>query len=440
MDKTAYDRCLEEMFALRRFGIKLGLDIIGNMLTGLGHPEHGFTCIHVAGTNGKGSIASALSAILEAAGYRVGLYTSPHLVRFNERICINNEPISDDGVVDAYEAVKSVYHGDREPTFFEYNTAMALYAFGKAEVDWAVIETGMGGRLDATNIISPALSIISNISMEHRSYLGNSIAEIAGEKGGIIKANTPVVTGAKQKAAAETLSRLAGEKCAPFYRLGEHFRIRRHRIDGLAARFSYYGMDHHWKDMQSVLPGAHQVDNTAVVLGACEALIRQNVSLTRDVIQTGLANVRWPGRLEILPTRPEILIDGAHNLMAARRLADFLSGYTADRRMTLVIGILDDKPYPAMLRALVPLADRVIFTRPAIERSLPAQKLLAEAGATAACSEIVEAVDRAVLRAIDATSPDDLICIAGSLYVVGEAKQALEVMNAGSPLAVGEGF
>ncbi|MGM0452777.1 MAG: bifunctional folylpolyglutamate synthase/dihydrofolate synthase [Thermodesulfobacteriota bacterium] len=429
MDHIAYDKCLKEMFGLRRFGIKLGLDIIGHMMDGLGNPQHHFSCIHVAGTNGKGSIASVLSAILQAAGYRVGLYTSPHLVRFNERICINNEPISDAGVVEAYEAVKLIYHGDREPTFFEYNTAMALYAFGKAGVDFAVIETGMGGRLDATNIISPALSIISNISMEHRSYLGGSIAEIAGEKGGIIKANTPVITGVKQKAAMEKLKHIAGEKSAPLYRLGEHFRIRRHRTDGIVDRFSYYGMDHTWKNMQSALPGAHQADNAGVVLGACEVLMRQKAALTDESIRTGMANVCWPGRLEIVPMRPEIVIDGAHNLMAARRLGDFLSEYTADRSLTLVIGILDDKPYPAMLRALVPIADRVIFTRPVIERSLPAATLLAEAGPMAGAAEAIDAVDRAVYRAIGTTAPQDLVCIAGSLYVVGEAKQALEAMD-----------
>jgi dihydrofolate synthase/folylpolyglutamate synthase len=166
--KNSYDRCLKEMFGLRRFGIKLGLDTIADILHGLGDPQDGLNCIHVAGTNGKGSVASSLAAILSDCGYKTGLYTSPHLVRFNERIQIDNQPITDDQVVQAYQAVRRVHQGLREPTFFEFSTAMALYEFGRQNVDWAVIETGMGGRLDATNIIAQALSIITNISLEHR--------------------------------------------------------------------------------------------------------------------------------------------------------------------------------------------------------------------------------------------------------------------------------
>ncbi|MBW1940778.1 MAG: bifunctional folylpolyglutamate synthase/dihydrofolate synthase, partial [Deltaproteobacteria bacterium] len=183
------------MYGLRRFGIKLGLETIGKILETLGNPHKSFKCIHVAGTNGKGSIASALASILHASGYKTGLYTSPHLVRFNERICINNEPVSDEDVINSYEKVKKVQEkADRGLTFFEYTTAMAFYEFGRQKVDWAVIETGMGGRLDATNIIEPSISIISNLSIEHTTYLGNTIAQIAEEKGGIIKENTPVVT------------------------------------------------------------------------------------------------------------------------------------------------------------------------------------------------------------------------------------------------------
>src|SRR6056297_2609627 len=233
MDQYRYQQCLDEMYGLRRFGIILGLDVIGGMLEKLGNPQDRYASIHISGTNGKGSIASALANILYHAGYRVGLYTSPHLVRFNERIRINNEEISNRHVVDAYETVKAAHHGGREATFFEYTTAMALYCFAKANVDWAVVETGMGGRLDATNILRPEISIISNISMEHRAYLGHTIAQIAGEKAGIIKAGTPVITGARQKTAVETIRRAAKYQSAPFFRLGEHFRVRRNTRSGL---------------------------------------------------------------------------------------------------------------------------------------------------------------------------------------------------------------
>ncbi len=187
------------MYSLRRFGIKLGLSTIKSILHNLDNPQDTYKCIHVAGTNGKGSIAYALSSILRTSGYKVGLYTSPHLVKFNERICINNKPVSDKNIVESYKAVNKVIQSDLEATFFELTTAMALYEFNRQKVDWAVIETGMGGRLDATNIIKPVISIISNISVEHQRYLGSTIGQIASEKGGIIKKAVPVITGVKQK-------------------------------------------------------------------------------------------------------------------------------------------------------------------------------------------------------------------------------------------------
>ena len=202
------------MYGLRRFGIILDLETIEAILNALGNPQNNFASIHVAGTNGKGSVASSLSAILHESGYKVGLYTSPHLVRFNERICINNRQISDADVVKSFKAVQQVHHGNRSPTFFEFATAMALYEFGRQKVDWAVIETGMGGRFDATNVIQPAMSIITNVSMEHRDYLGNTLAQITREKAGIIKRGAPVITAIKQKQAQTVVLRTAAKKSA----------------------------------------------------------------------------------------------------------------------------------------------------------------------------------------------------------------------------------
>lgn len=422
MKSSDYNACLKEMYALRRFGIKLGLDVIDNMLTGLDHPENNFSCIHIAGTNGKGSIASMLSSVLHAAGYRTGLYTSPHLIRFNERICIDNTPASDADVVDAFEAVKGIYSGDREPTFFEYTTAMALYLFGKAKVDWAVIETGMGGRLDATNIITPAISIITNISIEHRTYLGNTIAQVTTEKAGIIKPGTPVITGVRQSSAIDVIWRTAAKKSAPLFRLGEDFRVRR----GRNGAFTYYGMSHTWPDMKNPLPGKHQVENAAIALAACETLMSQSQTIPMEAIQSGFSTVRWPGRLEIIPGSPTLVIDGAHNLNAARRLADFLNDYVSEKKLTLVIGILDDKPYERMLKMLIPLADRVILTRPRIDRSLAPESLLSVARSLTPYVDIIEDVGDAVVAAQADASAHDIVCIAGSLYVVGEAKAKIE--------------
>ncbi len=418
----SYNLTLKSMYSLKRFGIKLGLSTIRKILKSLGNPQDNFSCIHVAGTNGKGSVASSLASILNASGYKTGLYTSPHLVRFNERITINNLPISNANVVEAYKAVKQVHRGNREPTFFEFTTAMAFYEFSRQKVDWAVIETGMGGRLDATNMIKPALSIITNISVEHREYLGNTIAQVAGEKGGIVKKYTPVVTGIKQKHAVAVVKEIAKTKSAPFFRLGDDFSVRRNR----AGTFTYFGMDNTWRNLQTGLLGNYQVDNAALVVAACEVLNRKKANISIESIKEGLTNNHWPGRLEVVSKNPFILLDGAHNLIAARNLAKYLSNNLSNRNITLVVGILNDKPYSHMLKSLLPLCKKVIITSPKIDRALAPEKLSAVAERFISNITIIPDVGEAVKFAIKTALPGDAICIAGSLYVVGEAKGTLE--------------
>ena len=410
------------MYSLRRFGIILELDTIKGILNTLGNPQNNFASIHVAGTNGKGSVAAALSSILYQSGYKVGLYTSPHLVRFNERICINNHQISDADVVKSYEAVQQVHHGDRSPTFFEFATAMALYEFGRQGVDWAVIETGMGGRFDATNVIRPAISVITNVSMEHRDYLGNTLARITREKAGIIKRGAPVVTAIKQKQARAVVHRIAVRESAPLYILGKNFKARRHR----SGAFSYYGIENTWHHMHTPLLGHYQVENAALTLAVCELLNQDKAEISRNNIQDGLLNTRWPGRLEIVCNHPLVILDGAHNLIAARNLAKFLSKHLARRRITLVVGILDDKPYTAMLKSLLPVCSRAIITRAKTDRALTPQRLYAAAKKIISDVTMTPRVAAAARQAIETAGPDDVICIAGSLYVVGEAKEAIE--------------
>ena len=421
--KSPYKATLDEMFSLQRFGIKLGLTTIRNILKNLGNPQNQYACIHIAGTNGKGSIASGLAAILQTAGFRTGLYTSPHLIDFNERITINNRQTSNKRVVETYHKVKEAHKGKRQPTFFEFTTAMALYEFANQGVEWAIIETGMGGRLDATNMVKPAVSVISNISLEHRMYLGNTITEIAGEKGGIIKYRTPVVTGARQRDAISVIESLAEKKKASLYRLGKNFRVRRNRDQ----TFNYYGMDHTWRHLTTNLVGPHQVDNASLVLAACETLIRKKkLNITGSHVRKGLNNISWPGRLEFVGQSPRILLDGAHNLAAARNLARFLRDSLPKRNITLVAGILDDKPYKAMLQPLMKLCKRVIVTRPVIDRALEPDVLYDVAKQVVRNVRQFPGVEEAVSYAVQTAKPDEVICIAGSLYVVGEAKQALE--------------
>jgi len=418
--QKSYIQCTEYLYGLRRFGIKPGLSRIRKLLKALDDPQDRYSCIHIAGTNGKGSVASGLSILLNDCGCSTGLYTSPHLIKFNERIQINNRPISDDEVVDLYRSIEKKISGTIQPTFFEYATAMAFYEFGRRKVDWAVIETGMGGRLDATNVIPrPALTIITTISLEHKAYLGNSIARITAEKGGIIKRGVPVVSGVRQPEANEILETIARDRNAPFYRLGHDFKVRQNPT----GTFNYYGVEHTWRNLEHSLPGRHQTDNAALVLSACEILGKHHhLRISTEAVHSALRRNNWPGRLEIISRAPLILLDGAHNLNAARQVAKYLTDHTGNKKLTLVIGILDDKPFRGMLNCLVPLAQNVILTRPKTERAVNPERLFRVAAPMVADCRIIPDVGEAVEYAVLTASPDQTICIAGSLYLVGEAK------------------
>lgn len=427
-DSIEYEECLKEMFSLRRFGIKLGLDTIRKLLTALGNPENRFRIVHVAGTNGKGSVASALATILTLSGYRTGLFTSPHLVRFNERIQVDGREISDRRVLAGYRSVKAAYPGGREPTFFEVNTAMALAEFARRQVDWAVIETGMGGRLDATNVIRPALSVITNISVEHKMYLGGTVAKIAAEKAGIIKKSVPVVTGVRQKTARQALAQAAEKMDAPVYLMGRDFSVRRNRKKGT---FTYSGMDATMRGLRTRLAGEFQTANAALVCAGCEALRRAGVGIADEAISRGLAQNRWPGRLEKIKDRPLIVLDGAHNLAAARALSEYMKTELAGRRITLVCGVLDDKPYEKILSDLCRSVFRVVLTRARIDRALAPEILEPIARRFVSDVTLVGDVAGAVAHASQTTPEEDVIIVAGSLYVVGEAKEYLENLAQG---------
>ena len=429
MKKPSYDQCLEKLYALGRFGIKLELDTITGILNRLDAPEKKFKAIHIAGTNGKGSIASTIAAILQAAGISTGLYTSPHLVKFNERFAINGVPVSDDEIVEAYVAVNQADIGERKATFFELATAMGFYLFARRNVSWAVIETGMGGRLDATNILVPELSIITNLSIEHTDYLGDTLAQIAGEKAGIIKKGVPVITGVSQPDALAVIQQTAKEKNAPLFTAGRDFSVIPRTDTPPGDRcFDYQGKTCTWEKLATPLPGAHQMDNAALALAACEVLTQTPSApcLTQDQIRTGMAAVKWPGRLEYIRRNPDVILDGAHNLEAAENLGRFLAKEVTKGPLTLVVGILSDKPYEKMLAHLVPPVDRIIFTRPRINRNLDPQQLKDVASRmTQVPMEIIDAVPHAVAHAIETTPAEGTVCVAGSLYVAGEARAYL---------------
>lgn len=422
MDQTAYQQSLQAMFQLHRFGIKLGLDTISAMLSGLGNPQRNLKCIHIAGTNGKGSVAAMLSNILKSSGYTVGRYTSPHLERFNERICIDDEPIGDDEVVAAYQRANGITGLERQPTFFEFTTAMALDVFSQHQVQWAVIETGMGGRLDATNVLNPKLTIITNISLEHRNYLGDTIKIITGEKAGIIKPGIPVISGVRQKSAQKVVEQIAKKNKSKHYQFGTDFKIRRQ----INQNLNYYGTNQAWRNIELGLCGDHQYDNAALVIAACEQLIEKGLcEISESQMRKGLLETQWPGRLEVAGIDPYLILDGAHNLMAARILKRHLLKHFHNRKITLVVGILDDKPYRSILKDLIEPCHKVIVTQPKIDRAIPVDRLEPIVKEFAKEVSARQDVADAIKLALSSTAKEDVICVAGSLYVVGEAKTAL---------------
>ena len=431
MSKISYDECLDKIYKLGRFGIKLELETVQNILRFLNNPQKNYKIIHVAGTNGKGSTATYMASILRKAGFKTGIYTSPHLVRFNERISIDGEDISDEDVVTAYEAVNAVDIGKRRATFFEIATTMAFYHFARKQVEWVVIETGMGGRFDATNVITPQVSVITNLSIEHTDYLGNTIKNLAKEKGGIIKPAVPVVTAVSQPSGVKVIENLAKKNSAPLFRFKKDFSIRKTQKQNT---YTFQGIHNAYRDLIKPLPGDHQRENLSLALAACELIFHRNkekdtrYDLSQDLVENGLSITNWPGRLEKIQENPLVILDGAHNLKAAQVLGKYLSDKLKDQRLTLVLGILDDKPHDDMLGHLLPLADRVIITKAKIDRSIETE-ILASSVKKYFTGDltIIEDVAQAISHAISTSSKDDAVCIAGSLYVAGEAKEKFDL-------------
>jgi dihydrofolate synthase/folylpolyglutamate synthase len=413
-----YNQCLEEMYALRRFGIKLGLETIQYILSELDNPHKKFETIHIAGTNGKGSVCAMIAHMLQIQGFRVGMYTSPHLIHFNERIVINGEPIDNDQVVNLYQQVKAVQKPDRELTFFEYTTAMAFCAFASQKVDIAVIETGMGGRLDATNVLLPRLTIITNVGLEHQAYLGKKIQNIAFEKAGIIKTAVPVITDVQNKSAFEIISNIAKQKNAPVYQLGKQVKVRM-RKDG----FSYSGLKYDWLQLRCALTGPHQLRNAGMALCAYEYMANNKANW--KTVNEGLSTVKWPGRMEVVSQKPLVILDGAHNIMAIQHLVKYLKGIKNDRFLTLIVSVLDDKPYEKMLNKLMKVTSSAVVTQTKIDRSIAPSVLSDYMKDYIKGIKIIPNVSDAYFETLRNADESDIICVTGSLYVVGEVKAAI---------------
>lgn len=407
------------VFDLQKFGIKFGLSSTLNLLERLEVPYWRGRYLHIAGTNGKGSVAAMLSAILSRAGYPVGLFTSPHLVDFRERYRLRDQEISADRLLALINQVRGAIDEAEPPTFFEFAAAMAFLYFFQEQADPIILETGMGGRLDATNIVHPLVAVITNISLDHQEYLGESLAAIAAEKAGIIKAGAPLVTFARQKRVLDLFRRRCRELGAPLYLGGLDFRAR----GGPGGRFSYQGLNLQLSDLTLSLPGRHQCGNAAVALAVVELLRPKDYAVPEAAIREGLKTTRWPGRLEEVPQDPRVLLDGAHNPAAARTLAQSLRQSHKNGRLIMVMGIMADKDVDAILARLLPLAQTVIFTQPRYFRAAAPEYLASRAKAYRLEVLKVPQVAAAVERARTLASPRDRIVVTGSLYTVGEAKE-----------------
>ena len=406
-----YSEAIQFLYDLRLFGAKFGLDNTFKLAARAGNPQDRLRFIHVAGTNGKGSTCAILESVYRAAGLRTGLFTSPHLVSFRERIQVNRQLISEAEVVRLVEALQpwlKQFPADHHPTFFEVITVMALEFFAEQKCDLVIWETGLGGRLDATNVVTPLASVITNIQFDHQQWLGDTLERIAAEKAGIIKPGVPVITTADEPEALAVIEKTAREKNAPLIKVIS--------ANKLAALFRG----------AATLPllGDHQKLNAALALATVETL-QGEIPVSAAAVCTGLETVNWPGRLQSITrdSGQNILLDGAHNVAGAKALLSALEKNAPAARQTLVLGVLQDKDWPQICRTLAPLAARIFTVPVASERTAAAHELAAACRAANPAAEI--AACDSLRRALEQVANDRFVVVTGSLYLVGEALELL---------------
>jgi dihydrofolate synthase/folylpolyglutamate synthase len=420
---------------------KFGLENITILSEALGQPHRAMPCAHVAGTNGKGSTAAMLESILRAAGIRTGLYTSPHLERINERILINGENISDQdfaaawtGVHDSIESLMASAKLALHPTFFECVTAIAFLAFAAQHVDFAIYEVGMGGRFDATNIVTPEVAIVTPIDFDHENYLGHSIDEIASEKAGIIKADAWVVSAAQRTEAHAVLARRSAEMGARLVEVEESWRIEDLSVsDGFYRAAATFAHTTKKLAIAPALPGRFQIQNALTAATAAHVLAERGFPISDEAIERGIATVRWPGRLERISERPDVYLDGTHNPAGARELLNFWQENFSGRRIFLVYGAMRDKAVDEIASLLFPRTEAVIFTMPRQPRAISASILSEITGYFATRSFVVPDPAEALECAIKLADPGDVVFITGSLYLVGDIRALWRTRGAKRP-------
>ena len=430
--KADVEEEIRRIFDLQFFGIKLGLVNIRRLLNSLGNPQETFHVILVAGTNGKGSVSSTLASILREAGHTCGLFTSPHLVRFHERFSVNGELIGDDALLAHAGRIWSdleTHRREVDPqgpvpiTFFEFATALACLDFRERQCDVAVFECGLGGRLDATNVLSPILDIVTPISFDHTQYLGNTLTAIATEKAGIFREAVPVVMAEQEPEAEEALLSACESIGAPAHLAGRDFDVHRDQR-GVVFRDNKGELF----PVTTALPGSYQFQNTKVAMAAARLLPERGVAVSDEAILAGPTKVHWPGRLETVAQNPTIILDGAHNPAAASLLVRTLDEQPCQGRTVGVISIMADKDTMGILRAFAPAFDAVVLTAAQMKRAAPPESLAQQlADTTGGKMEIhtAEDFDAALITARKLVGTEGRIVVCGSLFLVGEARSKL---------------
>ncbi|TET50803.1 MAG: bifunctional folylpolyglutamate synthase/dihydrofolate synthase, partial [Dehalococcoidia bacterium] len=406
---------------------------VEELLERMGDPQLAPRTIHIAGTKGKGSVAAMIAQVLSSSDNKTGLYISPHLLNLRERISIDGTLISEDEFAAAVAEVKPSIEsmkrdtGFRQLTYFEALTVLAFAYFKKKRVDFQVLEVGLGGRLDATNVAWPIACVITSVSLDHTQILGNSLEEIAREQAGIIKPGCWVVLSPQPEEAGSVISDICNEKKAKVVKVGKD--ITWHKIGHDLSHQSLVieGRRHNYHVTIPLL-GDFQLENAAAAVAALEILASAGLAISAADIAKGLARVKWPGRFQILQQHPTVLVDGAHNVASMKRLVSNIRAYFGHKRVLLVFGTSCDKDIPGIINELVPLSPQVVITQAAHSRAAPPSTLATEFSKLGIEAEIAESIPQALSRALSKADRADLVCVTGSLFVVGEA---LDYFSAG---------
>lgn len=435
-----YNLALDYLYSFVDYSLKhsselakadFNLDRMRALMADLGNPQEQYHILHVAGTKGKGSVCALAASGLQAAGYRTGLYTSPHLIDYCERIQVNGVPISHARLAELLEVMKPAIARNPKLTTFEITTALGLLYFADEKVDAAVIEVGLGGRLDATNIVAPDVTAITSLSYDHMAVLGNTLAKIAAEKAGIIKVGVPVVSAPQQDEALQVLQRVAREQGAPFTLVGQDVKFKglKHSLDGQSLRVTW-GQ----KSLSFNLPllGVHQIQNAAVAATALRVLRGQGLKIADSAIQDGFAWVRWPARFQVVRREPPVIFDSAHNQDSFGRLRQALHDYFPGRPIYLIFGASEDKNIPGMFQEIKTLVGRLLITKAAHPRALETDTIARLADEAGLPYEIAVPVKAALDRALELSAKDGSIVVsAGSMFVTAEVMAAWQTMEPG---------